>query len=143
MEQHADLVSQFIRLGWNERNFDKWAELIHPAYTDRSLPASFPPTSSGTIAWIGATGASFEHHTAIEAMVAQADKVMIKVRMQLKHTGTWRGIAPTGKEISTTGYRYFRIRNKKILEHEALIDGTSIENQLKETAQGCRVPLTE
>lgn len=57
--------------------------------------------------------------------------------MILKHIGSWRDIKPTGINLHTTGYRCFKLKDGKIIEHWALIDGQSIENQLKETSHSC------
>jgi predicted ester cyclase len=58
--------------------------------------------------------------------------------MLLKHIGKWRNIEPTGAEISTAGYRYLKLSGNTIIEHWALIDGNTIENQLKEAGHGCK-----
>jgi len=72
-------------------------------------------------------------------MVCEDNSVMIKIRMQLKHIGEWRGIESTGATIDTIGYRYFKLADNKIIEHWALIDGNRIENQLKQTNHGCKI----
>jgi predicted ester cyclase len=84
-----------------------------------------------------ATGNAFEHHTTIEEMISEENKVMIKIKMHLKHIGKWRGIEPTGTELSAVGYRYLKLAEGKIIEHWALIDGNTIENRLKEASHGC------
>jgi predicted SnoaL-like aldol condensation-catalyzing enzyme len=139
---HTDnqkIVVQFIDQIWNKSNFDALDVYLHPAYTDHSLPPALSPDRLGMQTWILATSASFDHRTVIEDQVTEGDKTMIKIRMELKHTGIWRNIPPTGKEIRTTGYRFYRLAEGKILEHWALIDGQSIETQLKEVRQGCHI----
>jgi predicted ester cyclase len=112
---------------------------MHVDFKDHSLPTHFPEGKEGTLQWIQQTGLSFEHFTQIEEIVSEDNKVMMKIRMELKHIGTWRDIAPTGFSITTIGYRYFKLKEGKILEHWALIDGNSIENQLKSSAHGCKI----
>jgi hypothetical protein len=51
------------------------------------------------------------------------NKVMVKIRMHLKHIGIWRDIEPSGTEICTVGYRYLKLADNKIIGHWALIDG--------------------
>ena len=74
-------------------------------------------------------------------MVSEENKVIVKIMMKLKHIGVWRDIEPTGAEISTIGYRYFKLADNKIIEHWALIDGNAIGNQLKEIKHGCKVQV--
>lgn len=71
-------------------------------------------------------------------MVAEDDKVMIKINMQLEHIGAWRAIEPTGLVINAVGYRYFKLSANRITEHWGLMDGNAIENQLKKATNGCR-----
>jgi SnoaL-like polyketide cyclase len=133
------LVADFITDIWNERRFDLLEQYLHPAFIDHSLPPGFSPDAGGTEQWIRLTGQSFEHRTLIDEQVTEPGISILKIRMQLKHIGEWRGIAPTGMEIEAVGYRCFRLAEGRIIGHWALIDGNAIENQLKDAAQGCKV----
>ena len=133
------LVAGFITDIWNEHRFDRLENYLHPAFTDHSLPPGFSPDARGTEQWIRLTGQSFEHRTLIDEQVTESGISILKIRMQIRHIGEWRGIAPTGLEIQAVGYRCFRLEEGHIIAHWALIDGNAIENQLRETAQGCKV----
>ncbi len=137
--QNATLVKDFIEQIWNGRAFEKLDDFLHPEFKDYSLPGTLPPTHEGTKKWIMGTGIAFEHHTTIEDMVTEGDKCIVRIRMNLKHIGTWRGIEPTGIDLHTIGYRQFTLKDRKIVSHWALIDGQSIENQLKQASHGCKV----
>ena len=139
---HTDnkkIITGFIEEIWNQNNFDKMDAYIHPAFSDHALPPSLPPNVDGIKLWIESTGKSFEHKTIIDEMVSEDDKVIIKIKMLLKHIGLWRDIEPTMAEIYAVGYRYFKLADDKIIEHWALIDGNAIENQLKDTTHGCKI----
>jgi predicted SnoaL-like aldol condensation-catalyzing enzyme len=135
------IITNFIEEIWNQNRFNKIDDYFHPDFTDHSLPPNLSPDKEGLKKWIMATGVSFEHKTIIDEMVCEADKVMIKIKMRLKHIGVWRNIKPTEKEVYTTGYRFYKLADNKILAHWALIDGNAIENQLKETNVGCKVQV--
>lgn len=126
------LVQNFIDEIWNRQSFEKMHVYLHPDYEDFSLSKSFPAGNEGTQQWIMETSKSFIHRSVIEGQVTEQDQCIIRIRMELKHIGIWRGIQPTGKEIYTTGYRQFRFRDGKIIAHWALIDGATIEKQLKQ-----------
>jgi len=136
--QNKSIITNFIEEIWNNEQFDKVSNYIHPDFKSNALPATVTPDVHGLILWIKGTSASFVHKTVIDAMVCEEDKVMIKITMQLKHTGIWRGIAPTYKDVQATGYRYYILTEGKIISDWALIDGNAIENQLRETAHGCK-----
>lgn len=133
------LVADFINDIWNERHFDRLQRYLHPAFTDHSLPPVFPPDARGTEQWIRLTGQSFEHRTFIDEQVTEPGISILKIRMELRHVGEWRGITPTGLEISAVGYRCFRLAEGLMIAHWALIDGNAIENQLRGGAPGCKV----
>lgn len=138
---HRQLVADFITEIWNERRFDRLQQYLHPSFTDHSLPPGFSPDARGTEQWIRITSQSFDHRTLIDEQVTEPGRSILKILMELRHIGEWRGIAPTGLEITAVGYRCFRLAEGCIIAHWALIDGNAIENQLKGAAQGCKVQV--
>jgi predicted ester cyclase len=137
--ENSKLVLEFIEQVWNKRNFEKLDNFLHPEFKDNSLPLAFTTDKEGMKKWIVTTGASFEHTTTVEEQVTEDDKSMIKIRMDLKHIGIWRGIEPIGVEVKIAGFRFYKIVQGKIIAHWALIDGQAIENQLKNVSQGCKI----
>jgi predicted SnoaL-like aldol condensation-catalyzing enzyme len=137
--KNSVLAQQFIEQIWNKRSFEMLDDFLHPAFKDHSLLPVLSPDKEGLKKWITATGIAFEHETVIEDHVAEDDQIMLRIKMKLKHIGVWRGIEPTGIELYTNGYRHFKIKDERIIEHWALIDGETIENQLKEASHGCTI----
>lgn len=135
----STLTARFIEQIWNNNSFDRLHEFLHPDFIDHSLPPSFPPNAEGLQKWVSATSVSFQHKTIIEEQVTENNTSIIKIRMELKHTGTWRDLEATGIELSTAGYRCFKYKNGLIIAHWALIDGQAIENQISHAAKGCKI----
>lgn len=133
------IITHFIEEIWNQNRFENIDHYLSPRFIDHSLPPNLPADADGMKRWIIGTGQSFEHKTVIEDMVCEGDKVMLKIKMQLKHIGTWRDIEPTHFEISTIGFRYYKLAGERISEHWGLIDGNAIENQLREAQKGCKI----
>lgn len=52
----------------------------------------------------------------IEDVIAEGDKVVIRLRAQGTHTGPLMGIAPTGKQVTMTGIAVYRLVDGKIVE---------------------------
>ena len=138
---NRSIVTNFIEDIWNNNQFEKIDAYISPDFIDHSLPSALPANMEGMKSWIMGMGKSFEHRTVIEDMVCEHDKVMLKIRLQLKHIGVWREIEPTLSKISAVGYRYYQLSDGKIIAHWALLDGNSIEDQLRKTSKGCKIPL--
>lgn len=130
--QTRQVTADFINEVWNQQQYDKLDQYLHPDYVDHSLPAALPPDRTGLLKWIQATSQSFQHQTVVEDQVTEADKTILKIKMVMTHIGPWRGIDATGAQVSTEGYRFYRLADGKIIEHWAEINGTSLENQLKQ-----------
>ena len=137
--ENKSIVTHFIEEIWNQTQFEKIDNYLAAGFVDHSLPPTLPADKTGMTQWITGTGKSFEHKTIIDDIVCEDDKVMLKIRMQLKHIGVWRDIGPTYMDISTVGYRFYKLADGKITEHWSLLDGNAIENQLKHASRGCKI----
>lgn len=140
----TETVAKYLDTVWNRRDFERMDEFLHPDFVDHSLPSALPTSKVGTQKWIEMTGVSFEHKTRVDVIVNEGPWVAVKLRMELKHIGTWREWDATFAEIETVGYRFFRVQGQKILEHWALLDAGGIETQLKDAVScslGCKVQV--
>ena len=59
---------------------------------------------------------SLDLHVTIEDMIAEGDKVWVRLREKATHKGEYRGLAPTGKELSYAVVTVWRIVERKIIE---------------------------
>jgi predicted SnoaL-like aldol condensation-catalyzing enzyme len=130
--KNKQVVTDFVDNIWNNRQYHHLCTFLHPNYEDHSLPPTLPAGPDGLKLWIEGLGKAFAHTTRIDDIVAENDKVAIRITMLLKHTGNWRGIEATQKEFGTTGFRMFRLADGKIIEHWGLLDPTTIENAIKQ-----------
>ena len=71
----------------------------------------------------------------VEEIVAEADKVVVRWRSRGTHQGEFLGVAPTGRHVTFTGMRLFRIAENKIAESWVNIDERGLQEQLS-TAPG-------
>ena len=69
-------------------------------------------------------------HTTIEDQIAEDDKVVTRWTMRDTHEGEFRGIAPTGKQISITGIGIFRFSDGKVVESWDNFDQLGMMQQL-------------
>ena len=90
-----------------------------------------PPGIAGFIYAIEMLHASFpDLIITVEDLFAEGDRVVARLTARGTHQGLFRGIAPTGRAVSWTGMRIFRIANGKIAEHWANWDDLSLLKQL-------------
>ena len=66
----------------------------------------------------------------IEEMIAEGDKVVARWTLRGTHQGEWRGIPPTGKEVTSTGVDIHRIVGGKIVEGWRKQDRMDVMQQL-------------
>jgi steroid delta-isomerase-like uncharacterized protein len=70
----------------------------------------------------------------VEEIVAEADKVVVRWRSRGTHQGEFLGVAPTGRHVTFTGMRLFRIAENKIAESWVNIDERGLQEQLSTAA---------
>lgn len=70
----------------------------------------------------------------IEDVMAEGDKVLVRLRVKGTHGGELMGIAPTGRPIDIAVMDMFVIRDGKLVEHWALLDNLGLLRQLGVTA---------
>jgi predicted ester cyclase len=67
----------------------------------------------------------------IEEIIAQGEKVLVRMTVKGTHQGMFFGTAPTGNVIGVTLYRQYRVVDGKITEHRGWIDMVSMWRQIK------------
>jgi steroid delta-isomerase-like uncharacterized protein len=63
-------------------------------------------------------------------IVAEGDKVVVRWRSGGTHQGEFMGVPPTGKHVTFSGMRLFRIAENKIVESWVNIDERGLQEQL-------------
>jgi predicted ester cyclase len=75
-------------------------------------------------------GAFPDGQVTVEDLLADGDKVVVRISLRGTHQGAFRGIAPTGKPITLMGIHIFRFANGKVVEHWGLMDWLAALQQL-------------
>ncbi len=73
---------------------------------------------------------SSDVHYNIEDIIAEGDKVAVRMTQSGTHTGTVRGIPPTGKSFSVDYVHWFRLAGGKVAEMWAVRDDLARLEQL-------------
>jgi steroid delta-isomerase-like uncharacterized protein len=125
----SDIILNFIETVWNANNPDAADHFLTPAYRDHAYNGGDANALKGVIRELGA--AFPDQRQVIEDLVAADDRVMARIRLQATHTGTFRGLAPTGRAVDVRVARWFRIADGRIAEHWALLDTSGLMRQLQ------------
>ena len=90
-----------------------------------------PPTLDGYLQFMAGASAAFsDFSTTVEAIVAEGDMVMLWGTQQATHTGTWRTIPATNKQVVYRVVGRYRLAAGKIIEHRFLIDSLGFLQQV-------------
>lgn len=61
-------------------------------------------------------------HVTIDDIIAEGDRVAVRATWRGIHRGVFRGLVPTGKQVTFTGMVFWRLRDGRVAERWATID---------------------
>ena len=130
VEDNKQLVRRYQEI-YNSHQLDALTEVLSEKLLTPLILPGLPPGLEGAKAahQIMLTGFP-DYKTVIEDLIAEGDKVAVRIRMSGTHTGSFMGIPPTGKKVEFTGMYIARIENGMIVEHWGEEDGVSLMRQL-------------
>ena len=71
-----------------------------------------------------------QYYHQVEDQIAEGDKVVTRLTLCGTHTGNFRGIPPTGRQVRVSGINILRIVEGKIVEAWAISDNQGLMQQL-------------
>ena len=131
---NKEIVRRFYEEVFNQRNVDAIDELVHPQFLnhDPTPVASRDPESMKQFIHT-ITQAFPDHHHAIEDLIAEGDKVVMRCTLTATHQGLFPGfleMPPTGKSICQRQIHILRIQDGKVAEHQVVRDDLAMMQQL-------------
>ena len=116
-EENKKLVLRWKDEIWNKRNANIVDELYASDYVGHIVGTPGPVRGGEALKQLLAVYfAAFDIHMNSEFLIAEGDMVAAYDTFRFKHTGTFQGIPPTGKEATITSTDIYRIVNGKIVE---------------------------
>jgi steroid delta-isomerase-like uncharacterized protein len=128
IRENKALIQRVYTL-WNRRELEEAFKYFAPDYVEHptSGDATFKQMKKSTAEFYAAFPDAI---ATIKDMVAEGDKIAVRVTWEGTHKGEFMGIAPTGKKINITNHAIFRITAGKWAESWATIDGLRFLQQL-------------
>jgi steroid delta-isomerase-like uncharacterized protein len=127
-QANVEIVTAFIESFWNQKELHCTEQLLSENYIDHAYT---PGSLDGLKQMAGLLNTAFpDQHSTINEIVAQGDKVIVRMVMRGTHQGEFRGTSPTGNPIEAVVYREYVIRDGKIAEHWALFDTATLLRQI-------------
>ncbi len=110
------VVERFWDEVWNKHNFAIGDELL----ADNVVVHNFGAVVQGREAWRRTMEPFFagfpDLRFTVEFTMAEGDKVVIRWAATGTHTGVFRGIAPTGRQVNFAGAAIYRVSEGHIVE---------------------------
>ena len=127
LEENKEIVRRFIE-AYNKQNLDSIDDFVAPKYVDHTNKVG----RDGLKQLFNMGFKAFpDWHETIEDVIAEGDKVWVRVTYTGTNTGEWVGLAPTGNKITAMGaVDIYRIVNGKLAEYLNVTDSMDFNKQL-------------
>jgi steroid delta-isomerase-like uncharacterized protein len=131
-EQNKAVFRRMVEEVFNRGNIALIDEIMAPDFMEREeLPPGFPPGREGVKLLTQMLRSAFPDFKAtIEDMLAEGDKVMIRMTWSGTQQGEFMGVPPTGKRMSIQVIDIVRFSDDKAVEHWGVMDSMGMMQQL-------------
>ena len=131
-EQNKALARQMVEEIFNRGNISRADEFLAPDFVEREeLPPGIPRDREGVKQLTVLLRSAFPDFKAtIEDLVAEGDKVVLRMTWTGTHKGEFMGMPPTGKSISFEEIAIMRFAEGKNVEFWGQADNMAMMQQL-------------
>lgn len=131
-EQNKELVRRLVDEIFNRGHVGAADELMAPDFVEHEeLPPGVPSGREGVKQMaLMLRGAFPDFRATIEDMVAEGDRVVLRMTWTGTHQGKFMGIPPTGRSVSFGVIDIIRITEGKFVEHWGQMDNMALMHQL-------------
>jgi steroid delta-isomerase-like uncharacterized protein len=115
--ENAEIVRSYLQKVWNGRNVDRIDELLADGFVAHGLPAHLPSGRQGVRAYVENTVGTFsDFKVVVDDVVAEGDKVAVRLTFSGTQKGAFHGVPATGKSFSISAMAFARLADGKIAE---------------------------
>jgi predicted ester cyclase len=132
IEENKVIVQQ-VEQAWNTGDLDVLDNLFAPNFIAHNAIPGMPPGLEGAkMAHMGSVQALPDRRTTIEDMFAEREYVVARVRMTGTNQGgfPWLSIPANGNKVDIQWTSIYRLADRKIVEHSAVMDMLGLLQQL-------------
>src|SRR4030067_687730 len=131
-EQNKSLIFPFIEELFNRGNMGIVGEIFAPDFIEREQPPPGRPNGRGGVKVLTPMlrSAFPDFKATIDDILAEGDKVVIRMTWSGTQKGEFMGVPATGKRVSFGVIDIIRITNGKLVEHWGQMDSMSLMQQL-------------
>jgi len=131
IEENKAVVRRFFEELVSTDNLAVADELLSPGFRFYFAGSPDPMDLAHYEEFLMARRAAFpDRRFVVDDMIAEGDKVSARFTMRGTHKGEFRGIAPSGKEVTMTGIDMIRLAEGKMVEDRVEVDQIGMMQQL-------------
>jgi predicted ester cyclase len=128
--ENKALVGAYLKDVWVNHELDAIDRYMTADYVQHSTHAA--PGRDGLKAFFSGLWAAFTQQSfSIDDVIAEGDKIVWRWTMRARHTGSFYGVAATGKTITVTGISIMRVAGGRFVEHWGEQDTAGLMQQLR------------
>ncbi|MEP6468690.1 MAG: ester cyclase [Chloroflexota bacterium] len=129
-EQNKDVVRRFIDEVFVKCNVDAADELATPDFTPHSWPGVEPGIEKLKQGQRRVSAGLADVSMKIEDMIAEGDKVAVRLTAHARQEGEFMGLPASGREYTISETHIFRVSDGKVAEHWVNADMLGLMRQL-------------
>ena len=131
-EQNKALIGRFVEELFNRGNMSLVNEIFAPDFVEHEqLPPGIPNDREGVKVLTSMLRSAFPDFKAtIEDILAEGDKVVVRMTWSGTQKGEFMGMPATGKRMSIGVIDIIRVANGKLVEHWGQMDAMGMMQQL-------------
>ncbi len=130
-EKNVALVQRFFEEVWNKGNLNLVDELLAQDFEDHGRPPGTPRGHKSYKSSVNMFRSAFpDIRFTLDQIMAEDDRVAIRLTGRGTHKGNFMGIAPTGKQASFGGMTFMHIQDGKVAERWGISDIPGLMQQL-------------
>jgi steroid delta-isomerase-like uncharacterized protein len=131
-EQNKAVVRQLIEQVFNQGNMAMMDELVAADFVEHEeMPPGIPEGREGVELMTGMLRGAFpDFQATIEELIAEGDKVVLRMTWSGTQEGEFMGIPPSGKRFTIAVIDIMHMDGGKIAEHWGLMDMMGMMQQL-------------
>lgn len=134
---NADAIRTLFEEGWNRAHFENLHGLFDEDVVLHIGSMSRTTKLEDLAEIVRSWRSSFDDFQfQIHEIVSEGDTVATRMTLEGRHTGPFRGLDPTGREIAVDHAFFFRFADGKVAEIWEILDQEQLNRQLADRADG-------
>lgn len=131
-EKNITLVKRLFEEVWNKGNLSLVDEFLAADFVDYNRPPDAPDGREGYKAGVNMIRTAFpDFHFTLDQILAEDNRVAIRLTGSGTHKGDFLGISPTGKQVTLGSMTFIHIKNGKLAERWGISDIPRVIQQLQ------------